>query len=78
MSDFKCFACDGALVSDGGNKYFTYFICELCGKYFCLANDGCDTWSWLKRSKLGKPQFWVGCKDAMHKKNPIIEKVIFT
>lgn len=76
MSDFKCFACDGILISDGGNKYFSYFTCGRCGKYFCLPHDGCDTWQWLKTTKFNQ-SFWVGCKNAMNKKNPL-EKVIFT
>jgi len=77
MSTFKCYACDGTLRRIGGGKYFTYFECGGCGKYFCLANDACDTWSWLKKSNLGKPQFWIDCKDTMHRKN-YHEKVIFT
>lgn len=79
MSSFKCYDCDGILVDKGGSKYFTYFVCKHCGKFFCLAHDGCDTWSWLNKSKLGTTKFWTDCKDAMHKKNSLVkEKVVFT
>lgn len=80
MSDFKCFVCDGILMKTSGNKYFTYFTCDGCARFFCLANDKCDSWSWLKWSKAGNPQYWVDCTDAMHKKNPHVVpiKVLFT
>lgn len=70
--------CNGRLLLQKENEYFSFFVCKICHRHFCLAYDNRGTWSILKHPSF-KSQHWCECTKQMHKlKDNDGVKVIFT